>query len=221
LEGIPFHFFYGADKKELDIEDLQQSGVYDPARAKELHRYNKTMNGGQIGCSLSHKWVYQDILRNGYRNALILEDDVVPTTEGLAALSAIFAELPPDWELLYMDYAKNTHKPLSGTLKQFIYHLQHFFKQLKYSHQTIRHLYAAPYSEHLRIAGFHDYTSAYAITAPAAKKLIELQTPLAFVADHLLAHAASNGILKSFICIPRIFSQESQSPGNIISYVEE
>lgn len=221
LAGIPFHFFYGADKKEFNIQELKQKGIYSEEKAKALHRYSKPMNGGQIGCSWSHRMVYEDIIQKGYKNALILEDDVIPTTEGMTALPPILNELPDDWELLYMDHAKNTARPFLGSAKQFTYHLQHLLGKLKWSHRTISNLYARPYTDHLRLAGYHDFTSAYAITLQGAKKLVELQTPLCFVADHLLAHAATNGILRSFICLPRPFAQESQAANNIISYVEE
>ena len=50
----------------------------------------------------------------------------------------------------------------------------------------IKHLYAEPFSTHLKKAGYHEYTSAYAITLSAAQTLLKLQTPISFIADNLL-----------------------------------
>jgi GR25 family glycosyltransferase involved in LPS biosynthesis len=84
-------------------------------------------------------------------------------------------------------------------------------------------LYARKFSEHLFLAGYHDFTSAYAITESAAKKLINLQTPVAFVADNLLAHACSNLLINGLVSSPKVFLQESQLQDKKTreSYVEE
>ena len=77
----------------------------------------------------------------------------------------------------------------------------------------IRNLYAKPFSQHLKKAGFHDYTYAYAINSSAAKKLLKMQTPVQYIADNLLAHAATNGIVKSYITWPPVFLHDSLPDG--------
>jgi glycosyl transferase family 25 len=223
LKGLDFHFFYGADKNDFSIEALKQQGIYDENAAKHWHRYHKPMNGGQIGCSWSHRLVYEDMLQNGYKKILILEDDVFVNEAVLPLFGAMIAELPADWDLLYFDYLKNTHTNFGSGVKQLIYHLQHAIGALKWNHTTIKNLYARPFSPHLKKAGYHMYTSSYAITAAAAKQLIPLQTPIAHVADHLLAHAISTYIIKGFIAVPKLFEQESQTTAvaTRVSYVED
>lgn len=221
LAGLNYTFFFGADKNNFSIEQLKQDGVYDEQKAIQLHRYNKPMNGGQIGCSWSHKLVHIDMLEKGYDKVLILEDDVTVIAEGLAQFNNIIRELPPDWELLYLDHAKNENEGAAASVKKLAYHLQRSIGTLKWSHQTIANLYAKSYSSHLKHAGFHDYTDAYAITASAARKLIGLQTPISFIADNLLAYACTNKIVNGFISVPKVFSQESQSNKNAGSFVED
>jgi glycosyl transferase family 25 len=92
LEGLNYTFFYGVDKKDLTLDHLIESGIYDEKKAIELNRYDKPMNTGQVGCSWSHRLVYEDMLKNGYRKVLILEDDVVPNKEGFAVLEDIIAD---------------------------------------------------------------------------------------------------------------------------------
>ena len=223
LDGLNFTFFYGADKLNFTKEELITKNIYDDNKASLLHRYNKSMNTGQIGCSWSHKLVYEDVIKNNFNRVLILEDDVFPISSGLEFLPEMVKQLPPDWELWYMDYQKNTKSNLGTATKQMVYHLQRFAGKLNYTSSTISHLYAKKYTPNLLKAGYHDFTSAYAITQSAAKKLIQLQSPIAFIADNLLAYSSSNKLVKAFISIPKVFEQESQltDPSTRESFVEE
>jgi glycosyl transferase family 25 len=222
LEGLNYSFFMGKDNKEFVVAELQNKGIYCADKAKKVHRYSKGMTPGMIGCSWSHKLVYEDILKKNYKKVLILEDDVFPVEEGLLKFDTIINELPQDWELLYFDYNKNDKETVIHPVKKLIYHVQKQFGQLKWSHRHINNLFAKPYSKHLKIAGHHDYTDAYAITNSGAKKLLELQNPIAFWPDHLLAYACSNKIIKAFISVPKLFLQESQTNKSAVgSYAEE
>lgn len=86
----------------------------------------------------------------------------------------------------------------------------------------IKHLYAKPFSTHLKKAGYHEYTSAYALTLTAAQTLLKLQTPISFIADNLLGYAITNQLVKGYLTVPRLFEQESQQEGgNTFSYVSD
>lgn len=222
LNGLNFNFLFGADNKEFNVDDLIKQGVYDPVKAKQVHRYNKLFNMGMLGCTITHKMVYEDVVKNGYKRVLIFEDDVLPLEEGLKVFPEIIQELPPDWELVYFDYNKNTQQTVGGFFKQQLYHAQKFFGGLNLTHKTISNLYARPYSKHLKVAGHHDFGSAYALTGQAAKKLVEIQTPVAYWSDHLLAYASSNRILNAYLTVPKLFIQESQFNKEAVgSYAEE
>jgi glycosyl transferase family 25 len=210
FEGLNFQFFVGAYKKDFTIDGLIEAGIYDEKKAIAIHRYDKPMNTGQIGCSWSHRMVYEDMLEKGYKKVLVLEHDVVPQKEGFAVLPDILKELPGDWELLYFDYHKNIKRTFSSFFVVCYFHLLKLLRKFKWSHTTIANLYTKKFSDHLNYAGYHDFTSAYAITPAAAKKLIALQTPIAFQSDNLLAHACSNKLVKGFITLPKVFMQASQ-----------
>ena len=77
----------------------------------------------------------------------------------------------------------------------------------------IRNLYAKPFSQHIKKAGFHDYTFAYAINRNGAEKLIEMQSPIQYIADNLLAHAVTNGIVNGYITYPPVFLHDSLPDG--------
>ena len=58
LEGLPFEFFYGVDKLQLNRDQLVKENIYDEVKAKELNRYSKVMVLGHIACALSHRKLY-------------------------------------------------------------------------------------------------------------------------------------------------------------------
>ncbi len=67
------HFVEAVDGRGLSDERLSEMW-----NQKETYKtYGRYMKGGEIGCSLSHRKCYEEILKNGDDAALILEDDVV------------------------------------------------------------------------------------------------------------------------------------------------
>lgn len=211
LQGLNYSFFWGADHKSFSITQLQQEGIYDEQLAKKNHRYFKPLKGGMLGCSLSHRMVYEDIIKNNYSRVLILEDDVITESFPVEDFIDAIAELPNKWELLYFDYNKNEKKPIFGSLKQLIYHIQKLFGGINFSHRTINNLFAKKYSKNLLTAGFHDFTDAYALTHEGAKKLLKLQSPVQWYPDNLLAYACSNKIINGYCLKTKAFSQTSQT----------
>jgi len=221
LAGLNFSFFYGFDKQLLSIEELESKHIYNTTKAIQNNRFNNPMKLGEIACSMGHKAIYEDMVKNNYANALILEDDVVLNTSEPFQFSTIVQQLPSNWDIVYFDYHKNVTSSFFKELKKIIYHLQKSLGLLKWSHTLINNLYAKPFSKNLKISGYHDFASAYGITNTAAKKLITLQTPISYPADHVLPIAITNNILKGYITIPKVFTQLSQfNKETIGSYVE-
>lgn len=221
LEGLHYEFFFGKDKQNFSVEDLKNKGIYDEALAKQHHRYGKPMQGGQIGCAWSHAEVYKDVVTKRYEKVLILEDDVVIDKKQAKEFPQIMHELPPDWELIYFGFDEREQAPKSVAFKKAFYHLLSILGAIKFSHKTIRHLYPQKISQRIYQAGYHDCTHAYAITQSAAKKLLELQQPISFIADNLLAYAATNEIIKGYIILPKIIYQQYQVGTIAASYLNE
>ena len=206
MNGLRFEFFYGIEKQTLDSDHLQQSGIYDDSLAKEKQRYEKSMTIGEIACAIGHRKIYEDIIANNVEKALIFEDDVFPLRENIQYIPQIWASIPEDWNVIFFDYDKNERKV---PLKQTVYHVQHFLGFLKWDHTTIKNLFPRGVNKHWKTAGYHDFADAYAITGEAARKLVELQTPLCVVADNLLANAVTKEHLKGYISVPKLFAQRS------------
>jgi len=208
LQGLPFEFFYGADKQQLNQDQLIKENIYNENKAKSLNRYDKGMVLGHIACSLSHRNLYEHIVAMGYKRVLIFEDDVVTLTENLNQLKDAMKELPADWELLYLGYAKYEKATFKLKCRQAFYKLLSYVRLIKWSPLMVNNLLPKPFSKHLQKAGFHDLTHAYAVTDKACVKLIDQQTPVAFNSDSLLTYLVMNGKLNAFITRPQFFTQQ-------------
>ena len=79
---------------------------------------------------------------------------------------------------------------------------------MRWSYKMVSNLLPRPYSAHLKKAGFHDCTHAYAVTMEAAQKLLAAQTPVVYRADDLLSSTIMKGELAAYITQPKFFDQE-------------
>ena len=208
LQGLNFDFFWGADKLQMDDEDVRSNGTYDEQRAKKLQRQGKALNLGEVACSLSHRNVYEWMIKNNWEKILILEDDVLPLYSNLNLLPGALNELPADWELVYLGYLKHENVNTNLKVKQFFYKVLSRLGFMKWNYTMIKNLLPRPFSSHLKKAGFHDCTHAYAISLEAAKKLASAQTPVVYRADDLLSATILKGELNAFITDPKFFDQE-------------
>lgn len=208
LRGLDFEFFYGADKNNIDYERSKTDGTYDEARAKKLQRQGKALNPGEIACSLSHRNLYELMIEKKWQRILILEDDALPLEGNLSQLKNAINELPPNWELVYFGYLKHEVVTVGLRTKQLFYKLWSALGLMSWTPAMVNNFLPKPYSDHLKIAGFHDCTHAYAITNEAAEKLLKLQTPVVYRADDLLSSTIMKGGLNAFVTEPKFFDQE-------------
>lgn len=219
LEGLTFDFFWGADKLKIDYNTAKTDGTYDEQKAQKFQRQSKALNLGEIACSVSHRMIYEEMLKQNWQKVLILEDDILPLYNNFAQLPDAIAELPANWELVYLGYLK--HEKITAALKrkQMWYKILSRLALMKWTYKMVTNLLPKPYSQHLKKAGFHDCTHAYAITQQAAKKLLAAQTPVVYRADDLLSSTIMKGELNAFVTEPKFFDQESFHDKNIISEI--
>jgi GR25 family glycosyltransferase involved in LPS biosynthesis len=93
--GIKFERFPG-----VNIYDLSQN-ILDKYIPEEIQKYG---TNGILGCGLSHLFVWQDAVKNNYKNILVLEDDVYFTDDFNEYLQNVMEELPDDYDILYLGY---------------------------------------------------------------------------------------------------------------------
>lgn len=208
LEGLRYAFHLGADKKDLDFAALERDGVLDQARARRVHRRGREMSPGEVGCALSHRQLYEATVREGWERVLVFEDDIVPRADALAGLPAALAELPPSWDLCYLGFMNLATVTPRDRAKQVAYTGLAALGLMKWSVGEVRRLLPRPYSPHLRIAGLHHGTHAYAFTRRGAERLLAAQTPVSVLADQLLIQLVLRGELEAYVALPSLFDQE-------------
>ena len=57
---------------------------------------------GEIGCACSHRKIWEDIQKNGYKNSLILEDDIIFKPNFEKYLARSLNNAPIDYDLIYI-----------------------------------------------------------------------------------------------------------------------
>ena len=221
LSGVDFDFFWGADKLKLNYEDAKADGTYDEAKAQKSQRQGKVLNLGEIACSLSHRNLYEAMIANNWQKVLVLEDDVVPLIEAISELPAALNELPDNWELVYLGYLKHEKITAGLKAKQFFYKILSAMGLMAWTYQMVGNLLPKPFSKHLKKAGFHDCTHAYAVTLSGARKLLAAQTPVVYRADDLLSTTIMKGKLNAFVTEPKFFDQEIFYNASIRSEIKE
>ena len=94
--------------KKFNINFERFSGVNPLKLSKrELNKYvtrtcQNICPNGIIGCGISHMKIYEDALKNNYKNILVLEDDVYFDEKLYEELNKAMTELPEDYDILYL-----------------------------------------------------------------------------------------------------------------------
>jgi glycosyl transferase family 25 len=83
--SLPFEFFYGINGRELTVKEINL--YYDDVKAKK--HCGRSLELGEIGCSLSHHLVYKKIIEENVYRAIILEDDSVLKKDFLSVLNLL------------------------------------------------------------------------------------------------------------------------------------
>jgi len=134
----------------------------------------------------------------------------MPLTENLSMLSAVIKELPDNWDLVYLGYTKHEKVTPALKRKQLFYKSISPLRLIKWTPVMVRNMLPQYYSEHLKKAGYHDCTHAYAINNSTAAHLIANQKPIVFCADNLLSNVILKGEINAFVTEPPFFMQENQ-----------
>lgn len=217
LDNVDFEFVYGVDRTDFTLTSLQRDGRIDMSLIRRNHLQRRDLTAGMIGCSLSHRSLYERIAASRLKRVLILEDDLEVVASNVQCLAAALSELPIDWELLYLDYWQPAIPSPKQRLIQVKHALQSVAGRFPLSVRAIRRRFAGSYSTHLLKPGYFYYTSAYAITPSAARTLLKLQSPVAYAPDHLLGKACTEKLLNAFALKHKVFAQYSMRTGESLT----
>ena len=103
------------DGRFMSDDELRK--IWDQNRT--YRNYGRYMSGGEIGCSLSHRKCYEEILKNGDDTAMVIEDDVSFQEENVCevvtAAERVLRSSRPVIILLTGSYWYMTKTDLPGT----------------------------------------------------------------------------------------------------------
>lgn len=166
----------------IDGRSLTESEIVLSTRA-----LNYAVERGEIGCSLSHLSVYARMIAMDISDALVLEDDAIPSPE-----------LP---EILRALEAKHSDKPLVTVLTKIDQYIAAPEQQLSDNHCI-----------HRFIEGTGAY--GYIINKTAARKLIEFLYPVWLVSDRW-QFIKENNICDIQCIIPYVISHPPYKDGEL------
>lgn len=90
-------FIDAVDGKNLSEAEIKS--VY--SQSDSIKTIGRPLTKTEIGCAMSHLYIYQKMLDENIKEAIILEDDVI-LSDYFAQLPSLIAELPEDWQLLLL-----------------------------------------------------------------------------------------------------------------------
>lgn len=67
-------------------------------------------NQGLIGCFMSHFFILQEAIMNGYKRVAVFEDDVLLVNDFAEKMNIAMAQIPAKWEMLYLGYYERSGK---------------------------------------------------------------------------------------------------------------
>ena len=109
----------------VKIDDTMGDSLMEQGIGSLLFKGTKMRFKGAIGCFLAHRGVMRHIAEQPHssQGTLILEDDVIIPPDFIQQLQNVVANLPRDWDILYLDKVN----PKSEKVNE---HLHKFTKQM-------------------------------------------------------------------------------------------
>lgn len=102
--GVSAQHVVAVDGKELDMRKIEEMGITQlKGYADPYHK--RSLKFGEIGCFLSHYYLWREMIERGFQRILILEDDVRFAPGFVRNLFDVIREADqhkPEWDLLYI-----------------------------------------------------------------------------------------------------------------------
>ena len=176
--GFDFQFFDAVDGRQMNVLSHPD---YDGPRRRAAH--GRDLKPGELGCFLSHRSVYEEILRQNLGFALIIEDDARFDENTKDALEALLNK-NFDFDIVRLlgspKVAKGKHRKIIPLLKDF----------------WLVRLRTAPGGAHATLVSRH-----------GAEKLVKAIAKFAFPIDTVLGRGWETG-LQAYSVQPGLATQD-------------
>ena len=166
------------DPNEYAGERLKISyqGLYKDAEFFYVRDY--LLNCGQLGCAMSHRAVWADVVKHKYKRAIVLEDDVMLEPDFDQKLSMTMKNLPKYYDVFFLNIG--LFPPKNRT-----YFTPPDFWLSKFSNTS------SPFYANVKTSSVWGLQS-YVITNDSARKLLEKTKYLSMPIDNAIIFAGLN-----------------------------
>lgn len=179
--GLDFRFIDGVDGSKLDFNHPH----YD--RKKRLRYFGRDLLLAEIGCLLSHRKVYEEMIEKNIEKALILEDDVILKEKNFAQLLESVVGSKTPWDVIRFIVPKRSHKIVAKI---------------------------APEYSLARVYGTQGGAFGYIMTAKAARKMIEHTEKSWLPIDTILGRTWETGLDVKYL-LPCPVTTDEEIPSTI------
>ncbi|MGB0919685.1 MAG: glycosyltransferase family 25 protein [Alphaproteobacteria bacterium] len=163
--GLPFEFFEAVDGRGFDVPNHP---AYDATRRRRW--FGRDLKPGELGCFLSHRGIYEKMVRDDIPMAFIVEDDVI-LQDTTFALLADLQRVKTSFDIV-----RFLGTPKHHTARQKI------LEELPTKPYTLNRLYGMPGGAY-----------AYVITQGGARKMLSAMDRTAFPIDTLMGREWVHG----------------------------
>ncbi|XP_022832979.1 glycosyltransferase 25 family member [Spodoptera litura] len=130
--GMDVKHFKAVDGRQLDMNNLKDLGVTLMPNYEDPY-HKRPMKAGEVGCFLSHYYIWEEIAEKRHSIALVLEDDIHFVPYFRNRLLRLLREIKPlEWDLVYIG-----RKILQDAEEQYV--TEHTTRPL-YSYWTLGYL---------------------------------------------------------------------------------
>lgn len=101
--GLNYNIFNAINGKQLNINSIAESNIID--HTKSMKYMNRPMRRGEIGCALSHIFIWNNMLQDeNVKYYLIFEDDAILVENFKKKLELILKEIEnKEWDILFLN----------------------------------------------------------------------------------------------------------------------
>lgn len=129
--------FKGINGKEIDIDDYEYKNIIKRDWDYGTWKYNKRdiveMSDGEVGCCLSHFYLWNKIIEEDYHITLVLEDDALRYNKEFINLTEhILQYAPNNWDIILLGFmiphkARKNEKKIGNFYKVNQFFLTHSY----------------------------------------------------------------------------------------------
>ncbi|XP_026742852.1 glycosyltransferase 25 family member [Trichoplusia ni] len=100
--GMDVKHFKAVDGRKLDMDNLKDMSITLMPNYEDPY-HKRPMKAGEVGCFLSHYYIWEDIIENKHAISLVLEDDIHFVPYFRSRFLQLMSEIETlDWDLVYI-----------------------------------------------------------------------------------------------------------------------